>query len=381
MLIAVIVGLIPPTISHLILPLFGYFELNWFGPMSGILWVTIMTYSIIRYDQMNVRAVVTEVLAIAMSAIFFINIFIETPLGIYGRVAAFIVFLVLAYFLIRGTLREAAQREQLNDLNHNLEAKVAAQTTEIRKAYEMEKHARLELEKLNDAKDQFIMITQHHLRTPVNSVNWALEESLSGVYGTVGAKLKPVLAETLASGKRLMRIVDDFLNITAIKIGTNILDISRKSLKPAIEDILAELKENIAKMRLTVSYSNDDKDWPVIAVDEGKMRESLFIVMENAVRYNRDGGSIAITTARRGDSGDRFEIVIENTGLGISEEESKKIGSALFYRGEYARKAYPIGMGVGLSVVKAIIRAHHGTFSIESRGKGEGAKVTVSLPI
>ncbi|MCX6715767.1 MAG: ATP-binding protein [Candidatus Taylorbacteria bacterium] len=392
MLWAITVGTIPPSICCIILPRFGYYNLNWLGPVTEIIWVPIIAYSIIKYRQMNVRAVVTEVLAIAMSAIFFINIFIQTPFGLWGRIGSFMAFLILAYYLIRATLREAKHRSQLHDLNTNLEAKVAVQTVEIRKAYEAEKHARIELEKLNDAKDQFIMITQHHLRTPVMSMLWALESSLKGAYGKLNAGLETVLRDTEASGKRLMRIVDDFLNITTVKVGTNILNISETSLKPAIVDILAELRSNIAAMHITVKYPQNDEDWPAIPVDASKMRESLFIIMENAVRYNRDGGSITITTATHdhdnsappgsnASHGGNFEITIENTGLGISPEESQKIGSALFYRGEFARKAYPIGMGVGLSVVKAIIRAHHGTFTIESRGKNEGARVRVKLPI
>ena len=75
-----------------------------------------------------------------------------------------------------------------------------------------------------------------------------------------------------------------------------------------------------------------------------------------------------------------FELTIENTGIGITSEESAKIGSALFYRGEHARKAHSTGMGIGLSVVKAIVKAHHGTFSIESKGRGNGARVVVGVP-
>lgn len=367
MITTVVVGFTPPIILSVILPRLSFFQLNMFGAISEILWVPIISYSIIRYRQMNVRAVVTEVLAIAMAAIFFVNIFIDTQFGVYGRIAAFMVFLVLAYYLIRGTLREAAQRQELRDLNENLEARVAEQTVEIRRSYEAEKHARVELEKLNDAKDQFIMITQHHLRTPVNGIIWALES----------VKRSTVLEAALENGHRLMKIVDDFLNITAIKIGTNILNLETKSLKPAIDDILTELKPAITDMNVSIELPTTDSAWPLLEIDAGKMRESLFIVFENAVRYNTKGGSVKIATSH---TSEKFTLIVENTGLGISHEESQKIGSALFYRGQFARKAYPIGMGVGLSVVKAIIRAHKGTFEIRSDGPNKGARVTITLP-
>ncbi|MGC9605706.1 MAG: HAMP domain-containing sensor histidine kinase [Minisyncoccia bacterium] len=305
------------------------------------------------------------------------DIFITMSFGIWGRIGTFGAFLVLSAYLIRGVLREAKQREQLDDLNRNLEQKVADQTVEIRKSYEAEKHARAELEKLNDAKNQFIMITQHHLRTPVTSLIWGLESVLKGVTGVIGSETRSAVEGMKSSADRLMHIVDDFLNITTLKIGTSILNISDRSLKPAIEGIIEELQPEIKRMNIAVSWPRNDRGWPELKIDYDKMREILFIVVENAVRYNREGGIVTISTKTGGGS---FELSIENTGIGITQEEARKIGSSLFYRGECARKAHPIGMGIGLSVVKAIVKAHHGSFSIESKGKEEGAKVTVELP-
>lgn len=378
MLVGLLMGIIPPSLTSIILPRFGYFDLNWLGPVSGIFWVFIIAYSIIRHRQMSVRIVVTEVLAIGMAVIFFINIFINTPFGVWGRAVTFLTFLTLATYLIRGVLKEAKQKVELNDLNRNLSQKVAEQTDEIRKSYEAEKQARQELEKLNDAKDQFIMITQHHLRTPLVSVMWEIESVANGVYGAVTAELRKAIAGMKTSTDRLMQIVNDFLNITAIKIGTNILNLSEQSLKSAIEYIIQQLAPEIRHMDIKIDYPRDDSSWPKLKIDYDKMREILLIVIENAVRYNHPGGSVAIST---GVSDGAFELTVQNTGIGISDEEKQKIGSALFYRGASARKSHPIGMGIGLAVVKAIVRAHHGTFKIESLGEGRGAKATISLPV
>jgi two-component system phosphate regulon sensor histidine kinase PhoR len=190
------------------------------------------------------------------------------------------------------------------------------------------------------------------------------------------AGMTDVIQDMKTSATRLMGIVNDFLNITTVKVGTSILNISSISLKPATEDILEELKPEIAKMDLTVTYPKEESAWPKLKIDAGKLREAIFIVMENAVRYNRPGGSIRISTEAKPDS---FELVVENTGIGITPEESAKIGSSLFYRSQEARQNHPIGMGIGLSVVKAMVKAHRGTVSIESKGKGEGARVVVRI--
>jgi signal transduction histidine kinase len=378
MIMGLLVGFIPPTLFSIILPRIGYFDLNWFGPVSGNLWVCVIAYSILRYRQMNIRAALTEVLAIAMAAIFFINIFIGTPIGILGRTMTFIVFIILAYFLIRSSLREAQQKEQLKDLNLNLENKVVAQTAEIKKSYDLEKHARRELEKLNETKDQFIMITQHHLRTPVTNMRWQLEYMKSGRFGELKGELKNAVDNAIISVNRLIRIVDDFLSITAIKIGTNILNISPASLKPLVEDIIHELSFDIDSMNLKITYPTDEHSWPKLAVDASKIREVLLIVIENAVRYNIPDGSIKMKTYS---DKNNFQITIENTGMGLVKEEKDKIFGKLFYRSERAHKAYHLGMGVGLTVAKMIVRGHHGDISIESDGISKGAAVTINLPI
>lgn len=377
MTLAMIVGFVPPGLFSIILPQLGIFAHHWIGPASAILWVPIMAYSIARYQQMNIRVVFTEVLGIAMSAIFFINIFIGT-FGLWSRISTFLIFSILSYLLLRGVMREARHGDELEVLNNSLSSRVRKQTAEIRSALESEKRARVELEKLNDAKDQFIMITQHHLRTPVTSILWALESVIAGAYGKTSDQLKEVLSETIRSGKRLMGIVNDFLNITAIKVGTNILNLQSVRLNDTVSNLLLDLRTDIEIRQLKISFDGNPDKWPILHVDADKIREILLIVIENAVKYNEKGGHIDINTSINKNT---FELIVKNTGIGIDSEESKKIGTSLFYRGADARKSNPIGMGIGLSVVKAIIRAHHGTFEIQSAGKGKGAKVIITLPL
>ncbi|MCX6718810.1 MAG: HAMP domain-containing sensor histidine kinase [Candidatus Taylorbacteria bacterium] len=325
---------------------------------------------------MDVRVVATEVLAIGLTTIFFINIFITAPLGIIGRIAIFIVFLVLAAYLIRGVLIESKQREELSRLNSLLSQKVFAQTMEIRAAYETEKAARHDLEKLNESKDQFIMLTQHHMRMPISNIIWELESVISGVCGKISEKTRRALEDAKASAGKLTRIVEDLLYITAFKAGASILDLRKASLKAAIEDGLSELKNDIERMDIAVSYPTDAESWPELAIDEKKIREAIFTVLENAVRYNRQNGSIAIATDV---SDDDFILTIENTGIGILPEEKEAIAPSLFYRGTYARSAYPTGMGVGLTVAKAMVKAHKGELTIDSEGEGKGASVRVRV--
>jgi signal transduction histidine kinase len=116
----------------------------------------------------------------------------------------------------------------VKDLNENLEAKVVEQTKEVKRAYEVEKKARHELEKLDETKDQLITAAQHNLRTPLTALRWQLEEVRKMVGGEdgndsggVGGKdgLREALKESEASVGKLTAVLEDFLKITEMKVG------------------------------------------------------------------------------------------------------------------------------------------------------------------
>jgi signal transduction histidine kinase len=126
-----------------------------------------------------------EVLLLVMGAVLFINIFVAETLGFVARTVIFVVFLLISYFFIKSVLREREQKEQLGalsaelkDLNEHLEEKVKEQTIEIRQAYEIEKKARVDLQKLNEEKDRFLLATQHNLRTPLTVVKGYIDAAL-----------------------------------------------------------------------------------------------------------------------------------------------------------------------------------------------------------
>ncbi|MBP9847213.1 MAG: hypothetical protein KBD43_14230 [Saprospiraceae bacterium] len=367
------IGILPPTILNIILPYFGVYGLSWTGPISSAIWIFIIGYSIIRYRQMNVRIVITEVLAIAMTVIFFINIFIQAQFGVWENIATFLVFLLLAIFLIRGILTELRQKEELRILNNTLEDKVAEQTKEIFKAYELEKNARRELEKLNETKDQFILITQHSIRSPLNSIQGGVDE----IHNSKASHSLQVGTDRIKYGvERLNKVADDFLAITAIKSSSKILNLEKYDLRKIIEEIIEILNFEIKEKNITISVFFDNK--PILLyIDPSKIYEALLIVIENAIKYNNHGGSIDISGKFEFDT---LVLDINDNGNGISKEDMDKISHNLFHRGTIARQMNPIGMGVGLHVARSIIRAHHGELTIESDGEGKGTNVTISLP-
>lgn len=372
-----IIGMAASLIFNTIFPQMGMFDYTWIGPTAGIVWVSIIAYSIVRYHQMNVRVVATEVLILALSIITFVNIFFGDTLGIGGRIGVFCIFLILGVFLIRGTVRESEQSEKLKDLNLNLQQRVEEQTREIRHSYEVERAARLELEKVDQTKNQFIMITQHHLRTPITSIKWQLESIMGGTYGEATVELKKALNDMGESVERLNHLINSLLSISALRAGIETLTMARTDMNEMIERILGELHKEIDRKHIAVEVSSAHQPWPQISVDAKRMDEVLFIIVENAVRYNVDNGSITIS-GKADES--KFELTVENTGIELSPEEKAKMFSELFYRSTQAQVVHPTGMGIGLTMAQAIIEAHHGSISINPRKTGGGVKVVITLP-
>lgn len=361
----------------------------WAGPFMAFIVVYIIVHAIYRHHLLNIELITAEILMSILCVFIFIRTLLsETDQGLITNIGLLILTIIIGVFMVRSMWREIDMRKktlkladelkevnsQLSSLNSLLEQKVAEQTKEIRKSYDLEKHARRELEKLNETKDQFIMITQHQLRLPVMRISEGVEAITDKTQKTPDAKT--IENMRLALG-RLTKIVDDFLGITILKAGGQILNMTNSSLKSVVEDALRDLKVDIENMDITVTYSKNDANWPTLSLDIGKMREAILIITENAVRYNLQSGKIDIQTTTNGNA---FEFIIENTGVGIAKTEKENIVNKLFYRGDKAKQMNPIGMGVGLSVARSIVRAHGGTLDIGSDGENKGAKVTIKLP-
>ncbi len=378
MMLIIIVGSIPPTLMCIILPRFGYFNLNWFGPITEIVWIPIIAYSIIKYRQMNVRAVIAEVVAVAMTLLFFINIFLNTQTNILTRSILFLVFIFLAIYLINISIQNARNNDELQLLNIRLHNLVDEKIIDVKKAYDSEQKTKRDLEKLNETKDQFIMLTQHNLRIPVNNIKSNLDTLSSNLDAVTHPTRRDLITNINYSVDRLIGIVNDYLSITTLKSGSQILKISTCSILDIIKSVINEFRIEIDKKCLTINFTNESIVWPEVQIDQQKIREVMLVIIENAIRYNIDGGTIDITHLADMNT---ITIKITNTGIGMSDDESQNVAKKLFYRGNLARQFNPTGMGIGLQIASAIVNGHKGRLSITSIGINSGASVDVVLPI
>jgi signal transduction histidine kinase len=130
-------------------------------------------------------------------------------------------------------------------------------------------------------------------------------------------------------------------------------------------------------MGIEVTYPSHTSDWPELKIDANRIKEVFMVILENAVRYNFKNGKINIETKT---TGDNFEMKIFNTGIGLTLDENKQLFNRSFYRSKIAKELNPIGMGIGLSLSRSIVEAHHGTLEISSKGINMGVTVNITLP-
>jgi signal transduction histidine kinase len=143
----------------------------------------------------------------------------RSPEAILPDLILFVAVVIIGVFLIRAGLREAKLNIKLDDLNHNLQKKVDEQTKEIRTAYEVEKKARVELEELNHAKNDFILASQHNLRTPLTVANGYIEQIGMGIEkGDIGS-LHTYLDKTTGAMETMGKLVNGLIDVTDLKVG------------------------------------------------------------------------------------------------------------------------------------------------------------------
>ncbi len=218
--------------TNIIFPFMGYGFLAILGPITVLIFLIFIAYSITKHHLFNIRIITIELVTFSL----WITILIRTLLAntrqeMFIESGLLVITVIFGIMLIRGTLHEIQQRQRieklaedlrkaygsLKDLNDNLEQKVAEQTHKIRRAYEVEKEARVQLQKLNETKNELITAAQHNLRTPLTALKWQLEVIRKNNSGT-GHSLEEALKESEASVERLTSTIEDFLNITALSV-------------------------------------------------------------------------------------------------------------------------------------------------------------------
>jgi PAS domain S-box-containing protein len=234
--------------------------------------------------------------------------------------------------------------------------------------------ARDEAEQASRAKSLFLANMSHELRTPLNAIIGLSEMIDRQVLGVDNPKYREYAADISTSGKHLLSIINEVLDIAKIEAGKYVIEESEADLGALAEEAARILALETEKAGLTLT-TNRPQDLPRVRVDAGAIRRMLFNLLSNALKFTPPDGEVLLSLARV-DQG--IEIAVTDTGIGIAQADLPKLMQPFSQvEGAYQRRYR--GTGLGLAIVRALVELHGGTMEIEST-PGRGTCVRLLLP-
>lgn len=265
-------------------------------------------------------------------------------------------------------IQNALAVQEIRDFNVTLRQKITEATQELRIKNAM-------LKKLDKAKDEFVSMASHQLRTPLTSVKGYLSMVIEGDAGKVSKPQKDLLDEAFSSNEKMVHLVNDFLNVSRIQTGKFMLEKAPVDLPKLVTEEIDGLRQNAKAHNLNLVYKAPS-NFPLLNIDEGKIRQVVMNFADNALYYSHPNTDVNISLSIDGD--DALFTVID-TGIGVPIDEQGQLFTK-FYRASNARKTRPDGTGVGLYLAKKIITAHDGKI-VFSTIEGRGSTFGFRLPI
>jgi len=235
-------------------------------------------------------------------------------------------------------------------------------------------HDITQLKRLDQVRSDFVANVSHELRTPLSILRGYIETLVDNPK-TSREELSRILRVMERHSKRLGLLVDDLLSLAQLESSNTNLEIDRVRLSELFDHVLRDWKRKLSEKNLKVLVDLPP-DAPLILADETRLREVLYNLLENAVKYSRANGEIRLQAARRGSE---IVLSVSDDGIGISKDDLPRIFER-FYRADKARSRELGGTGLGLAIVKHIAQLHGGRVEAESE-LGRGTTIRVVLPI
>jgi len=232
-----------------------------------------------------------------------------------------------------------------------------------------------ELQALNLAKDEFVSIASHQLRTPLTALNGYTGMLLDEDVGPINDKQREYLGEIKKSNDRMIKLITSLLNVSRVDLGVFTVDPEPVNFKEVAESIIKELSSNIKDKNLQIK-TNFEKDLPVLNADPKIIRMIFQNLLSNAVKYTPPEGNISLNIKK---SDTLLLVAVTDTGCGIPTTEQSRIFTKLF-RADNARVKDPTGTGLGLYIIKETIEQTGGKIWFESK-ENQGSTFYVSIPL
>ncbi len=269
-------------------------------------------------------------------------------------------------------IQNARSYQEIQRFNETLREKVRQATAELR-------HANSELKELDKAKDEFISMASHQLRTPLTAVRGYTSMVMDGDFGRITGEQKETLKQSFDAATRMTRLVDDLLNVSRIQSGKFKIERTAVDLNKVVPEEVSLIETTASTKSVKVTFHAPDKPVPVLQIDEGKTRQCLMNLMDNAIYYSSSaegGGKVDVYLESDGTS---VSFRVQDNGIGVPKAEQPKLFKK-FYRAPNAQQARPDGTGLGLFLVGRVVHDQGGEIIFESE-EGKGSTFGFRLPV
>ncbi len=238
---------------------------------------------------------------------------------------------------------------------------------------ELEEKSR-QLEEASSHKSEFLASMSHELRTPLNAIIGFSEVLLERMFGDLNAKQEEYLHDILTSGRNLLQLINEVLDLSKVEAGRMELELGSVYLPDVLERGLTMVRERASRHGIALGLEVDPRI-ELVEADEQKVRQVVFNLLSNAVKYTPNGGRMDVRT--RLVEGE-VQVEVRDTGIGIAPEDQERIFES-FQQGAHGATMKREGTGLGLTLSRRFVELHGGRIWVESE-VGAGSTFTFALP-
>ncbi len=264
-------------------------------------------------------------------------------------------------------ISNAKAYEEIANFNATLQGKVDDATKRLREA-------NTHLKELDKAKDEFISMASHQLRTPLTTIKGYLSMLSEGDAGKLQKQQQEFIDYSYAGAQRMVNLISDLLNVSRMSAGKFMIEKAPIDLAEVVDQEVFQLQSHAKAKNLQLIYKKPAKPLGLIELDENKTRQVIMNFIDNAIYYTKEG-SVTVSLEKVGDN---LELRVKDTGIGVPKDAQKKLFSK-FFRADNAQTVRPDGTGLGLYLAKRVIEDQGGKIIFETV-EGKGSTFGFSMP-
>lgn len=278
--------------------------------------------------------------------------------------------------IVANELSVAAQNslsyKEIQQFSETLAEKVRQRTAQLRRAND-------QLKDLDKAKDEFISMASHQLRTPLTTIKGYVSMLDEGDFGRLTKEQKEYVELALEGSNRMARLIGDLLDVSRMEAGKFYIDAQKFDLNTVVPQELEQLQNLAQSKKIDLRYIPPKKPVPIMNLDDNKTRQVIMNLADNAVHYSappKGGGKVEVRLERDGDD---IVYVVRDNGIGVPKDQQGKLFTKMF-RAKNAQEVRPDGTGLGLYLVKRVVEDQGGKLIFEST-PGKGSVFGFKIPI